>query len=58
MTTRKGLIAADVRDGLTALPRLSLNGDFQDAREIQVLLRGAPFKMLELAKAALPSRAA
>lgn len=58
VTTRKGLIAANVRDGLTALPRLSLNGDFQDAREIQVLLRGAPFKMLELAKAALPNRAA
>lgn len=58
VTTRKGLIASDVRERLTALPRLSLNGDFQDARDVQVLLSGAPFKMLDLAQAALPRRAA
>ena len=58
VTTQKGLIAADVRDTLTALPRLSLNGDYQDARLVQVLLSGAPFKMLDLAKSALPRRAA
>ncbi len=58
VTTQKGLIATDVRDQLTALPRLSLNGDFQDARLVQVLLSGAPFKMMDLAKSALPRRAA
>lgn len=56
VTTQKGLIAANVRDELTALPRLSLNGDFQDARELQVLLSGAPFTMLALAKSAFPPR--
>lgn len=58
VTTQKGLIGNDVRDRLTALPRLSLNGEFQDPRHVQVLLSGAPFKMLDLAKSALPTRAA
>jgi peptidoglycan/xylan/chitin deacetylase (PgdA/CDA1 family) len=58
VTTRKGLIDADVRDQLTSLPRLSLNGDFQDERLLKVLLSGAPFKMMDLAKAAMPGRAA
>lgn len=58
VTTRKGLIGADVSDRLTALPRLSLNGDYQDERLVQVLLSGAPFKMLDLARSALPRRAA
>ena len=58
VTTRKGLISADVRDQLTSLPRLSLNGDFQDERDLQVLLSGAPFKMLDLAKSVMPRRAA
>jgi peptidoglycan/xylan/chitin deacetylase (PgdA/CDA1 family) len=58
VTTQKGLIPIDARDQLTALPRLSLNGDFQDQRLLQVLLSGAPFKMLNLAKSALPRRAA
>ena len=58
VTTQKGLIGSDVRDCLTALPRLSLNGEFQDERHIQVLLSGAPFKMLDLARSALPRRAA
>lgn len=58
VTTRKGLIGSNVRDCLTALPRLSLNGDFQDARLVQVLLSGAPFKMLDIARSAMPRRAA
>lgn len=43
VTTRKGLIHAHHKDTPTSLPRLSLNGDFQDARYVKVLLSGAPF---------------
>ena len=48
VTTRKGLISADHADTL-ALPRLSLNGDFQDRRYLRVLLSGLPFAMMRLA---------
>lgn len=58
VTTQKGLTATNVSDQLTGLPRLSLNGDFQDERFVKVLLSGAPFKMMELAKSALPRRRA
>lgn len=43
VTTRKGLIARRHARMMTALPRLSLNGDFQDLRYIKVMLSGAPF---------------
>jgi peptidoglycan/xylan/chitin deacetylase (PgdA/CDA1 family) len=46
VTTRKGLIAHHHQSALTALPRLSLNGDFQDARYVKVLLSGAPFAVM------------
>lgn len=46
VTTRKGLIHTHHYDELTALPRLSLNGDFQDERYVKVLLSGAPFALL------------
>ena len=43
VTTRKGLLHASDVNRLSALPRLSLNGDFQDLRYLKVLLSGAPF---------------
>ena len=43
VTTRKGLIVRRHARQMTALPRLSLNGDYQNARYIKVLLSGAPF---------------
>lgn len=49
-TTRKGLIHASHVGSLTALPRLSLNGDFQHARYVKVLLSGAPFALLNAAQ--------
>ena len=46
VTTRKGLLFAGHADHLTALPRLSLNGEAQDERLLAVLLGGAPFALL------------
>ncbi len=45
VTTRKGLIYDFHRTEATSLPRLSLNGDFQDSRFVEVLLSGAPFAL-------------
>ncbi|MEZ5776532.1 MAG: polysaccharide deacetylase family protein [Hyphomicrobiaceae bacterium] len=43
VTTRKGLVYAEHSDHLTALPRVSLNGDYQSRRYLDVFLSGAPF---------------
>jgi peptidoglycan/xylan/chitin deacetylase (PgdA/CDA1 family) len=43
VTTRKGLIHAHHASQPTALPRVSLNGDYQNALYVRVLLTGAPF---------------
>lgn len=45
VTTRKGLIWRRHANSLTALPRFSLNGDYQDARFTKVMLSGAPFAL-------------
>ena len=42
-TTRKGLIFEHHQEYMTALPRISLNGDYQDIRLIDVLMSGVPF---------------
>jgi len=46
VTTRKGMLFPEHAEHLTALPRLSLNGDFQNPRHLEVLLSGAPFALL------------
>jgi peptidoglycan/xylan/chitin deacetylase (PgdA/CDA1 family) len=42
VTTRAGVIFPDHRDHLTALPRISVNGGFQNLHYLDVLLSGAP----------------
>jgi peptidoglycan/xylan/chitin deacetylase (PgdA/CDA1 family) len=46
VTTQKGLIYPEHAEALTALPRLSLNGDFQDIRYVKALLSGVPFALM------------
>jgi peptidoglycan/xylan/chitin deacetylase (PgdA/CDA1 family) len=43
VTTRKGMIYSQHRDHMFALPRVSLNGNFQHQRFISLFASGAPF---------------
>lgn len=45
VTTRKGLIYADHKDHLTALPRVSLNGNYQCEEFVSLYLSGAVFAL-------------
>ncbi len=45
VTTRPGMIFPESADRLTALPRVSLNGNYQDARILPVLTSGAATAM-------------
>jgi peptidoglycan/xylan/chitin deacetylase (PgdA/CDA1 family) len=57
VTTRKGVIKPSHARTLTALPRISINGDYQDERLLRVLLTGAPFKLLDIAQSVMPKAA-
>jgi len=46
VTTRKGMLFPDHREHLTALPRVSLNGDYQSLTYTALYLSGAPFALL------------
>jgi peptidoglycan/xylan/chitin deacetylase (PgdA/CDA1 family) len=48
VTTRKGTIQAGHAGRMTALPRLSLNGDYQQLRYVKALLSGVPFLLWNL----------
>lgn len=55
VTTRKGLIHAAPRHCLTGLPRVSLNGDYQRSRYVEVLLTGAPFALWDMLRRSQPA---
>lgn len=43
VTTRKGVLHPEHRDHLHALPRISLNGDYQRPRYVELFVSGVPF---------------
>lgn len=45
VTTRPGMLFPEHREHLTALPRISLNGDYQSLRYLDLYLTGAPFAL-------------
>lgn len=45
-TTRKGVLFPAHKDHLHALPRISLNGDYQRRRYVELFLSGVPFALL------------
>jgi peptidoglycan/xylan/chitin deacetylase (PgdA/CDA1 family) len=45
VTTRKGVIFPEHADHLTALPRVSLNGDYQSSVFTRLYMTGAPFAL-------------
>jgi len=50
VTTHKDVVRA--RHAMTGLPRVSLNGDYQDVRYVRAMISGLPFLMFDAAQAA------
>jgi peptidoglycan/xylan/chitin deacetylase (PgdA/CDA1 family) len=50
VTTRKGLVHERHANLTTSLPRVSLNGNFQNTRYVKVMLSGAPFAFWDMAR--------
>ncbi len=51
VTTRKGLVTRRCAKTMTALPRIPLNGHFQDLQTVELLLSGIPTGLLQSAAA-------
>lgn len=51
VTTHKDVLRPKYE--MTGLPRVSLNGDFQDARFVTVMMTGVPFLIVDMARAVL-----
>jgi peptidoglycan/xylan/chitin deacetylase (PgdA/CDA1 family) len=60
VTTRKGMIDVEHKDHLFGLPRVSLNGEFQQSHYVQLFASGAPFMLANKVKQlfSLPGRQA
>jgi peptidoglycan/xylan/chitin deacetylase (PgdA/CDA1 family) len=45
VTTRKGVLFPEHSEHLNALPRISLNGDYQQLRNVRLFMSGVPFAL-------------
>ncbi len=58
VTTHKAVLTDRYTKDLACLPRVSLNGDYQTAAHLSVMMTGLPFALRDVAKNALASSAA